>query len=107
MNKSFDSRTVFKFFDDQLMVRRVKPNPAIILAHPTKLKKRGSLARYNLIRVELKTLKFSAGSKSLSIENAVVGPIPKHFLFNMVLTVLWTANCKNFSIMTSAIFRYL
>jgi len=37
-----------------------------------------------MTRVELKTFTFSAGSKSLSIDNAVFGPIPKRLLFTMV-----------------------
>ena len=84
MNKSFDSKTVFKFLDSQLLVRRVRPNPAIMVAHTATLSNRGSLARYNLTKVELKTFTFAAGSKSLSIDNAVLGPIPKRLLFTMV-----------------------
>ena len=41
MNKSVDSKTVFKFLDAQLLVRRVRPNPAILLAHNSKLNNRG------------------------------------------------------------------
>ena len=33
MNKSVDSKIVFKFLDSQLLVRGVRPNPAILLAH--------------------------------------------------------------------------
>jgi hypothetical protein len=87
MNKIVDSKNVFKYMNDQLLVRRVGPNAAILLAHNSTLKNRGSLARYNLTRVELKTFTFAAGSKTLSIDNAVIG--------------------KNFSIKTSAIFRCL
>jgi len=84
MNKSVDSKNVFKFFDAQLMIRRVRPRPAILLTHTAKLKNRRSLARYNPTRVELKTFSFVAGSKSLSIDNVVLGPIPKRLLFTMV-----------------------
>jgi len=83
MNKGFDSKTVFKFLDAQLLVRRLRPNPAILLAHNSILNK-GSLARYNLTRVELKTFTFSAGSELFSIDNAVLGPVPKRLLFTMV-----------------------
>jgi len=34
--------------------------------------------------VELKTFIFSAGSKSLSIDNAVLGRVPKRLLFTVV-----------------------
>jgi len=39
--------------------------------------------------VELKTFTFSAGSKSLSIDNTVLGPVPKR-LFTMVKKVDFT-----------------
>ena len=83
-NKSVDSKTVYKFLDAQLLVRRVKPNLAILLALSATLKNRGSLARYKLTRVEIKTFIFAAGSKSLSIDNAFLGSIPKHLLFTTV-----------------------
>ena len=84
MNNSVDSKTVFKFLDAQLLVRRVRPKPAILLAHTATIKNRGRLARYNLTKVDLKRFTFAAGSKSLSIDNAVLGPIPKRLLFTMV-----------------------
>ena len=37
-----------------------------------------------MTRVELKAFTFSARSKSLSIDNAVLGPVPKRLLFTMV-----------------------
>jgi len=37
-----------------------------------------------MTRVELKTFTFSAGSKSLSVDNAVLGPVPQPLLFTMV-----------------------
>jgi len=83
MKKNVDSKTVFKFLDAQLLVRRVRPNPAILLAHTTTLKKRG-VSRYNQTRVELKTFTFAAGSKSLYIDNAVLGHVPKRLQFTVV-----------------------
>jgi len=43
-----------------------------------------ALASYNTTRVELKKFTFSAGSKSLSMDKAVLGPVPKRLLFTMV-----------------------
>ena len=83
MSKEADSKTTFKFLDAQLLVKRVKPDPVTLLAHTATLNT-GALARYNMTRVELKTFTFSAGSKSLSIDNAVLGPVPKRLLFTMV-----------------------
>ena len=42
-----------------------------------------ALARCNLTRLELKTSTSSDGEQSLSIDNAVLGPIPKRILFTM------------------------
>ena len=44
----------------------------------------GVLAGYNLTEVEIKTFAFADGSKYLSIDNAVPGPIPKPLQFTMV-----------------------
>jgi hypothetical protein len=56
--------------------------PQIPLAHEETLKT--DLARYNMTRVELKTFTFSAGPQSLSIDQAVMGSIPKRLLFTMI-----------------------
>ena len=48
---------------------------------------KGVLARYNITRVDLKTFTIFVQSKSLSIDNAVLGPIPKRLLFNMIKNV--------------------
>ena len=37
-----------------------------------------------MTRVELKSFTFSSGSQSLSIDNAVLGPVPKRILFTMI-----------------------
>ena len=83
MNKDADSKTVFKFLDAWLLVIRVKPVPTIPLAHNATLGKR-PLARYNLPAIELKIFTFASGAQSLSIDNGVLGPVPKHLLFTMM-----------------------
>jgi len=83
MSKEADLNTTFKFLDPQLLVKRVKTDPTTQLAHTATLNT-GALARYNMTSVELKTFTFSAGSKSLSIDNAVLGPVPKLLLVTMV-----------------------
>jgi len=83
LNKDADSKTVFKFLDAFLLVNRVKTFPTITLAHIATLPK-GPLARYNLTRVEQKTSTFSSGAQSLSIDNAVLGLVPKRMLFTVV-----------------------
>jgi hypothetical protein len=66
-----------KFLDAQ-RVNRIGLNPEVLLANSIALNK-GGLARYILSRVELKTFTFSSGSQLLSIDNAVLGAIPKLF----------------------------
>jgi len=83
MNKDADSKASFKYIDAYLLVKRVKQNPSVLLAHTVTLAK-GALARYNLTRVELKTFTFSSGAQSLSIDNAVFGPVLKRLFFTMV-----------------------
>jgi len=84
MNKSANTKTFFKFLDAYLLVRRVQPNPAILEAQEKALDK-GALARYNMTRVDIKTFTFSAGFKSRSIDNAVLGPLRKRLLFTMIM----------------------
>jgi len=50
MNKDADSKTIFKFLDDWLLVNRLKTDPTIPLEHNATLAK-GPLARYNLTNV--------------------------------------------------------
>jgi len=76
MNKSADTKTSFKFLNAQSLFRRVQTNHVILEAQEKALE-RGALARYNMTRVDLKTFTFSAGSKSRSIDNAVLGPLQK------------------------------
>jgi len=78
----------------QLLVRRVRPNAAMLLAQNSILSK-GILAPYILTRVEIKTFTFSA----------VLGHIPKLVLFTMVKNIDYFGSLD--SISTSAIFRCL
>jgi len=83
MNKDAERMTVFKFLHSKLLVNRVRPSPSLLLAHNIALGK-GALARYNLTRVELKSFTFSSGAQSLSIDNAMLGTVPKRHLFTML-----------------------
>jgi len=83
MSKAADSKTTFKFLDTQLLFKRITPDPVMLLAHTSTLNT-GAIARYNMTGVERTTFTFSAGSKRLSIDNAVFGPVPKSLIFTMV-----------------------
>jgi hypothetical protein len=105
MNHAADSKTVFKFLDAKLFVKRIRPNPRIHLAHEETLKT--DLARYNLTRVELKTFTFSSRPQSLSIDQAINGRIPKRLLFAMIDNRVFLGtvdtnpyNCQHFVLRT-------
>ena len=82
-SKEADSKAVFKILDAQLLVKRVRPNPAYLIAHNTALQA-GAIARHNMTSVELKTFTHVKGSQSLSIDNAILGPIRKRLLFMLL-----------------------
>ena len=83
MNTKANSISKFQFLEEYLIFNRIRPNLAYLIARNTTLAK-GGLARYNMTRVELKTFTYSAGPKSLSIDNAVLGQLPKRLLFTMI-----------------------
>jgi len=84
MNANTDTKikAAFKFLDAELIVRRIRLSPIISVAHNEALSK-GLFARYNVMRVELKTFTFAAGPQALSINNAVLGVLPKRLIFTM------------------------
>jgi hypothetical protein len=61
MNKDKDSKVIFKFLDAQLLVRRIEPNYAYLVAH-TKALLAGAVAKYNMTRVEVNSFTFGSGS---------------------------------------------
>jgi len=83
MKRDAKTKTVFKSLDAQILFNRVRPSPSHLFAQNIAHGK-GALARYNLTRVELKSFTFSSGAQWLSIDNAVLGTIPKRLLFTMV-----------------------
>ena len=81
MNKGVESNVMFIFLGRQL-VNRIRPNPAYPLAQNTTLQA-GSIIKYYLTTVVLRTLTFSNGSQSY-IDNAVLGPVSNGSLFTMI-----------------------
>ena len=81
MNTKTDTVSVFKFLDATLHVRHMKQSPTIQLAHAKALEKVN--ARY-MTKATVKTFTFGAGSKSLSVDNALLGILPKRLLFTIL-----------------------
>jgi len=73
----------FKILEALLYVKQIRPNASILTANNEALLA-GYPIRYNITRIELKTFTFSAGSQSLSINNVVLGRLPKRLIFTMV-----------------------
>ena len=86
-----DSKVKFIFEEARLYVKRIRPNSKILTSHNEDLLK-GYPAGYNFTRDELKTFTFSSGQRSLSMDNAVLGVLPKRLIFTMVKnTDFWVA----------------
>jgi len=82
-NSNPDTKATFKFLGAELIVRRIRPSPKTFVAHNEALSK-GIHALYNLTRVELKTFTFAGPPQALSINNSVLGALPKRLIFTMV-----------------------
>ena len=110
INKCVDSKIIFKCLYAQLLVRRVRPNHTILLAHNSTLSK-GSLARYNLKSDELKTfhsrryLNTCLLTKLSCFPSGNVSCSP--WLSIQILSLRFRATRKHFSITASVTFRCL
>ena len=83
MSNKEGSKVYFKVLEALLYVKRIRPSAGVITAHNEALFA-GYPVRYNLTRLELKTFTFAAGTQSLSIDNAVLGQLPKRLIITMV-----------------------
>ena len=82
-SKDADSNAVFRILDAQLLLKRVRPNPAYLIAQNSAIQA-GAIERYNMSRVEIKTFTYAKGLQLLFIDNAILVPIPKSLLFVMI-----------------------
>lgn len=65
-----------------LIIRRVKLNPNVMIAHAKALTK--TTAKYPLTRVEVKSFLLSAGILGNCIDNIVIGTLPKRVIIGFV-----------------------
>ncbi|KYN14630.1 Uncharacterized protein F54H12.2 [Trachymyrmex cornetzi] len=79
-----ETRTLSKIriLDASLLVRRAKISPGVLLAHARMLSK--TTAKYPLTRVEVKTFTIHAGVVGESIDNAILGQLPKRIIVGFV-----------------------
>ena len=90
-SKEADCTLVFKILEAQPFVKRIRPNNAYLIAHNTVLQA-GAIAKNNMTRVELNIFTNAKGSHSLSIDNVILGPIPKRLLFVMLNNTEFTGS---------------
>ena len=83
LSKKEDSKVYFKVLKALLYVKRFRPSAAVITAHNETLLE-GYPIRYNLKIIELKTFTFADDSQSLSMDNAVLGRLPKRLIVTMI-----------------------
>jgi len=77
-----DSKVFFKVLEALLYVKRIRPSAGIITAHNEALRA-GYPVRYNITRIELKSFTFAEGTHSLSMDNEVLGRLPKRLITTM------------------------
>lgn len=65
-----------------LLVRRVKISPTILLAHAKALSK--TTAKYPLTRVEVKPFTMSSGTHGQTLDNIILGQLPKRIIIGFV-----------------------
>ena len=65
-----------------LLVRRAKINPGVLLAHAKALAK--TTAKYPLTRVEVKTLTMRGGILGETLDNVILGQLPKRIIIGFV-----------------------
>lgn len=65
-----------------LLVRRVKVSPAILIAHAKALST--TTAKYPITRVEIKTFTMHSGIVADSLENVILGQLPKRVIIGFV-----------------------
>lgn len=75
-----------------LLVRRAKISPSVLLTHSRALAK--STAKYPLTRVEVKAISMHAGVHGETIDNVVLGQLPKRIIVGFVDNKAFNGNRK-------------
>lgn len=77
-----NSLSKIRILDASLLVRRAKISPAVLLSHARMLSQ--TTAKYPLTRVEVKTFTIHAGLVGESIDNVILGQLPKRVIVGFV-----------------------
>ena len=65
-----------------LLIRRVKISPSVLIAHASTLAK--TTAKYNITRVEVKTVALHQGIQGDTLDNIILGQLPKRIILGFV-----------------------
>lgn len=77
-----NSLSKIRILDASLLVRRAKISPGVLLAHARMLSK--TTAKYPLTRVEVKTFTIHSGLVGETIDNVILGQLPKRVIVGFV-----------------------
>ncbi|XP_067208468.1 uncharacterized protein F54H12.2-like [Linepithema humile] len=77
-----NSLSKIRLLDASLLVRRAKISPGVLLSHARMLSK--TTAKYPLTKVEVKTFTIHAGLVGESIDNVILGQLPKRVIVGFV-----------------------
>lgn len=77
-----DGQCDLKIVEASLLVRRTKISPGVLLSHARTLAK--STAKYPLTRVEVKAVSMHSGVHGETIDNIVLGQLPKRIIIGFV-----------------------
>lgn len=87
-----NSQSKIRILDASLLVRRTKVSPGVLLAHARMLSK--ATAKYPLTRVEVKTFTIHSGLVGESLDNVILGQLPKRIIVGFVDNKAFNGNRK-------------
>lgn len=76
-----DSDANVQILDVELHTRKVKINPSILVAHARALAV--ATAKYNITRVDVKTITIASGVQAKTLDNIYLGQLPKRCIIGM------------------------
>ena len=92
MDVSNDGKFSVKIKEVALIVRRVKINPGVLLAHANALSK--TTAKYPITRVEVKSFTLHTGVLGDTLDNVILGQQPKRIIIGFVEYKAFNGNRK-------------
>ena len=90
MSKNDKDEAYIKILDATMYMNHVTINPNVLLAHEKVLLKTKAVYPYK--RVEVKTFTIPSGSRTLSVDNVIIGQLPNLLVFGMVSNAAYSGN---------------